>query len=103
MPFWQPPNLAGLLASFSCPEEAYFKKLVVGKLQTDTEVEYYSGIPSTCCAASAVLTFANKCEGRERVGKVPLAALPWGRGLRPAPRSPACAHAEALLSAHTES
>lgn len=33
-------------ASFSCPEEAYFKKLVfVGKFKTYTEVEYYSRIP----------------------------------------------------------
>ncbi|XP_022373040.1 uncharacterized protein LOC111156430 [Enhydra lutris kenyoni] len=69
------------LASFSCPEEAYFKKLVfVGKFKTYTEVEYYSRIPSTCHATSVVITFANKhdVKARDKVGKAlaPMATLP---------------------------
>lgn len=88
------------LASFSCPEEAYFKKLVfVEKFKTYTEVEFYSRIPFylSCSFSGYHICQQTRCKGPGQgwEGPGPRGHSSRGRGLRPAPTSPTC-------SGHTE-
>lgn len=78
----------------------------MGKLQTYTEVEYYNGIPSTCHAASVVITFANKCDVKagKGLGRPTWPLFPGAEASGPLPGLwPALWLVAPLLSVHMES
>lgn len=85
MPFWQAPNLAGLLA-FHAPKR-HIKQtnkqtnlLLSENFKHNTKVKDYNGIPSTHHAASVVVTFANKHDVKAGKGlEGPLACSSMGQ------------------------